>query len=219
MVLHETLLPLSNCCTCFFGLSAFSIKAWQRVCLKNIAKSKLESQYQTNKQNPLHEWKTTVCFTGFSSTFRKAKTKKKICIRGDSYGTTGSMLRVDEGEYIEQSDHSLTLIGTSLPLFYPHGSNLLIIVKQLFNVMLKIIDKQERNQIHESVDGQKGHSFLEGFCSQASTAFPVTAAQGHVENCRWGEAGLDALGSSSTKCGRWLQELVLSQRFCHMHDG
>lgn len=54
MVLPETLPPLSECRTCFFGLSAFSIKAWQRMCLKNIAKSKLESQYETNKQNPLH---------------------------------------------------------------------------------------------------------------------------------------------------------------------
>lgn len=49
MVLCETLPSLFKCCTCFFGLSAFSIKAWQRVCLINTAKSKLESQYQTNK--------------------------------------------------------------------------------------------------------------------------------------------------------------------------
>lgn len=99
MVLRETLLPLSKCCTCFFGLSAFSIKAWQRVCLKNIAKSKLESQYQTNKT---HCTKGKQQFALQASPPPSEKPKgKESNIRGDSYGTTGNLLRDDENEYVE----------------------------------------------------------------------------------------------------------------------
>lgn len=99
MVLSETLLPLSKWCTCFFGLPAFSVKAWQCMCLKNIAKSKLGSQYQANKT---HCTKGKQQFASQASPPPSEKPKGKVSnIGGDSYGTTGNMLRGDESEYVE----------------------------------------------------------------------------------------------------------------------